>query len=97
MKVPDFGKIALRFFGSVARTEHLVLQEMKIKKGSKLAKLTKFDIVKDTGVIIMAAKPAKAKRYKLNIPFKSRIRPGNIIAMGTEKQLNAFEKYSRKN
>ncbi len=96
MKIPDFGKITLRLLGNVARTEHLVLQEFKVKKGSKLTKKTKLDIVKDTGVIIMGEKRQRSRRYSINMPFKARIKAGSIIAMGTNKQLDEFEKYARK-
>ncbi len=96
MKMPDFGKITLRLLGNVARTEHLVLQEFKVKKGSKLTKKTKLDIVKDTGVIIMAEKRSRSKRYSINMPFKAKIKSGNIIAMGTARQLDEFEKYKRR-
>ncbi|MBI2134235.1 hypothetical protein HYU11_06180 [Candidatus Woesearchaeota archaeon] len=96
MRIPDFGKITMRLFGNIARTEHLLLQEIKVKKGSKLTKRTKFEIVRDTGVIVMAAKSPRSKRYMINVPFKSRIKAGSIIAMGTVKQLNEFEQYTRK-
>ncbi len=96
MRIPDFGKITMRLFGAVSRTEHLVLQEIKVRGNSRLRKKTKFDIVRDTGIIVMAARPVRAKRFKINVAFKSKIKPGSILVMGTNKQLNDFEKYSRR-
>ncbi len=96
MKIPDLGSITARFLGNVARTEHLVLQEINVRKGSTLSKKTKLDILKDTGIVIMAAKTAKAKRYSIDIPFKWKVKPGSLIAMGTAKQLDEFERYAKK-
>ena len=35
MGIPDFGRLTAQIFGNVSRTEHLLLQEFKVKKGSK--------------------------------------------------------------
>jgi len=92
--MPDFAKMKMQLLGDVAKTEHLLLQEIPVKTRSKLSKKTKLDIVRDTGIIVMAAKEGKAKRYKVNVPFKSKTKPGSIIVMGTNRQLDEFEKYA---
>ncbi|GEM_PF-7116219 len=93
MGIPDFGKLTAQLFGNVSRTEHLLLQEFKVKKGDKITKKTKFDILKDTGIVIMGMKGEKAKRYSINVGLKTKAKPGSILAMGTNTQLNEFEMY----
>lgn len=96
MGIPDFGKLTAQIFGNVARTEHLLLQEFSVKKGSKLTRKSKFDLLKDTGIVIMGMRSGKQKRYSINVGLKAKIRAGSILAMGTNTQLNEFEMYVRK-
>ena len=94
MGIPDFSRLTAQLFGNVSRTEHLMLQEFRIKKGSKLTKKTKFDILKETGVVIMGMKSGNAKRYSINVAFKTKMKPGSLLLMGTNKQLNEFERHA---
>lgn len=95
MNIPNIAKLTLKLFGNVARTEHLLIQERRVKKKSRLTKRTKFDIVRDTGVIVMGMKSSRAKRYTIDVPFKAKIKPGSILLMGTNTQLNELERYAR--
>ncbi|MBI4438449.1 hypothetical protein HY640_00790 [Candidatus Woesearchaeota archaeon] len=95
MKLPDFGKIVLRLFGNVTRKEHLLLQEFKVSRRSPLKRKTKMELVRDTGTVIMGIKKTTAKRYTMNMPFNTRINQGSILVLGTNKQLNELEKYTR--
>ncbi|MBI2575108.1 hypothetical protein HYV82_04455 [Candidatus Woesearchaeota archaeon] len=96
MGIPNFGRLTAQLFGNVARTEHLLLQEFKVNTGDKLTKKTKFDILKDTGIVIMGMKRGKEKRYSINIGLKAKVKPGSMLAMGTNTQLNEFERYAGK-
>ncbi len=92
--MPDFGKATLRLFGSVARSERLLLQEFRVRPRSPLTRKSKLEIVRDTGIVVMAARGSKGRRYTLEIPFKAKIRPGSLLIMGTNRQLDEFEGYS---
>ena len=96
MKLPDFGKLTLRLFGAVTRTEHLLMQEFKVPAKSKLRGKTKTDIVRDSGVVIVGMKSPKQKRYNINVGFHQKVKSGNLLIMGTNKQLSEFQKQSKR-
>ena len=96
MKIPNFAKIALNLFGNVTRTEHLLLQDYKARKGHPITRKTKLEILKDTGVVVMGRKTSRQKRYMINVPFKAKVKAGSLLLMGTNSQLNNFEKNARK-
>ncbi len=93
-KIPPLAKLTVRLFGRVTQREHLLIQEYHMKKGNFWTGKTKTDIARDTGVIVTGTKKA-GKRFGLNVPFQKRLKPGTYLLMGTNSELNSFEKKSK--